>query len=656
MKKIILILITSFGVLNGFAQQFPLQSQYQFNYSSINPAAVGEFDYYRIVGSFRNQWAGFNTQNNQAIATQYLTFTKGFGSNGLGLTFLNDNTGGAISTSGLKLSYSHKVLFNDNALLLGLSGGGTRMNLSPIDDPSFISNSDFVPEATFGAYFLIKDWKLGFSVPGILNANIDFTNSSENRIKSHVYTMISYSKKLNDDWSFYPSVLMKNTKNHQQIDANLNIKLRNLIWFGASYRTSPNESNQVQEAFGPSFYLGVDLGRLFAIYSHDISLGNMSSYPTHEITIGYDFIPVTEEELESRRNKEEEEEKVQDTDNDGVVDSLDLCPNLAGSAEANGCPDFDKDGIPDKYDLCPEIPGSFSAGCPDLTEVEKKIIQNVLNNLEFDAASDQLKRSSYSSLSQLAVLLIQNPVMFLEVHGFASSEGETTYNLKLSAMRSKSVEDFLLSKGVNRNSLITRFSGESSPIASNDSEFGRSKNRRVELSIRFHLKNNNQVTATENAYAEALRGINVLSDSDNYQPNTSERSDNKIIVEEEVEEIAIPEDNLNNNIQNINYEEEVVEEEVVEEEVVEEEVVEEIKSEEVPVEEVVEAPNEGKHILVVQVLNKENALRYINKSSEDLNYHQVGNRYYVYVYRSSYREDVVQYRTAYKNDSWIKTL
>jgi hypothetical protein len=81
MKKIILILITSFGVLNGFAQQFPLQSQYQFNYSSINPAAVGEFDYYRIVGSFRNQWAGFNTQNNQAIATQYLTFTKGFGSN-----------------------------------------------------------------------------------------------------------------------------------------------------------------------------------------------------------------------------------------------------------------------------------------------------------------------------------------------------------------------------------------------------------------------------------------------------------------------------------------------------------------------------------------------------------------------------------------------
>ena len=652
MKKIILILITSFGILNGYAQQFPLQSQYQLNYSSINPASVGEFDYYRIIGSYRNQWAGFNTQGNKAIATQYLTFTKGFGKNGLGITFLNDNTGGAISTSGIKLSYSHKVLFNQNALLLGLSGGGTRMNLSPINDPSFIGNSDFVPEATFGAYFLIKDWKIGLSIPGILNANIDFTNSSENRIKSHVYTMISYSKELNDDWSLYPSLLMKNTKNHQQIDANLNVKLKKLIWFGASYRTSPNESNEIQEAFGPSFYLGVDLGRLFAVYSHDISSGNMSSYPTHEITIGYDFRPITDEELANRKNKEEEEEKVQDTDKDGVVDSLDLCPNIAGSIEANGCPDFDKDGIPDKYDLCPEIPGSFSAGCPDLTEIEKEILENVLNNLEFTVASDKLKRSSFSSLSQLAVLLIQNPVMFLEIHGYASSEGGTSYNLGLSARRAKTVENFLLSKGVNTNSLITKFSGEESPIASNDSELGRSKNRRVELSIRFHLKNKDQVIAAENAYAEALGSISISSNS-NEARNTSAtivstpiESDVSNIVEEDANDVVVSEDNLNNNIQNI--EEEIAQEES------EEIFVEEVQNDENPAKEI---DKDGKYILVVQVFSsKENALRYIEKSSEALDYHVDGNRYYVYVYRSSYRKDVVQYRSTYKNDSWIKNL
>ena len=655
MKKIILVLITGFCVSSGFAQQFPLQSQYQFNYSSINPAAVGEYDYLKMVASYRNQWTGFNTQHDQAIATQYLTFTKGMGTNGLGLTLLNDNTGGAFNTTGFRLSYSHKILYDTHKLFLGLSGGGTKLNMNAanFNDAAVVTSSDFVPEATFGAYVLVKDWKLGFSVPGMLNENMELTSSSENQITSHFYTMISYTKELNDDWSLYPALLLKTTEDHQQLDVNLNVKLKNKVWFGASYRTSPDEG--ANEAFGPSFYLGVDLGRLFALYSHDISSGNMSSYPTHEITIGYDFRPLTQEELNKRKKKEEE--KVNDADNDGVVDSLDLCPNLAGSIEANGCPDFDKDGIPDKYDLCPSIPGSFEAGCPDLTENEKGILKDVLNNLEFSLDSDRLKRTSFSSLSNLAVLLIQNPAMFVEVHGFASSEGETSYNLGLSARRAKAVEQFLLSKGVDRNSLIIRFSGEDSPIASNSSEAGRSKNRRVELSIKFHLKNNNQVIATENAYAKALEGIGSNDDTYNLDTYISKStvittSDDKIIVEEVNEEAAISEDNLNSTIESINYDEDVLDYD---------ETVEVLDYDEnIDVNNIdydaVDDSAQPKYLLVVQTfVSKENAVKYIDKSSEDLNYQQVGNRYYVYVYSSSNRDDVVRFRSLYKNECWIKS-
>jgi type IX secretion system PorP/SprF family membrane protein len=613
----------------------------------MNPAAVGEYDYLKMVASYRNQWSGFNTQQDQAIATQYVTFTQGFGTNGLGLTMLNDNTGGAFNTTGFRLSYSHKINYDTHKLFLGLSGGGTKLNMnaSNFNDASVVTSSDFVPEATFGAYVLVKDWKLGFSVPGMLNENMELTSSSENQITSHFYSMISYTKKLNDDWSLFPSILLKTTPDHQQLDANLNIKLKNKIWFGASYRTSPDEG--ANEAFGPSFYLGVDLGRLFAIYSHDISSGNMSSYPTHEITIGYDFRPLTQEELDKRKKKKEEE-KIDDMDNDGVVDSLDLCPNLAGSAEANGCPDFDKDGIPDKYDLCPAIPGSFEAGCPDLTQAEKEILKDVLNNLEFNLDSDKLKRSSYSSLSKLAVLLIQNPAMFLEIHGFASSEGDRSYNLGLSARRSKAVEDFLLSKAVNINSLITRFYGESSPIASNTSEFGRSKNRRVELSIRFHLKDDDQVIATENAYSEALEGINNSNENDyTYDPSSYTRkksvitqTEDEVIIEEITEEFTIPEQNLNNTLESVDYEDAVVEED--------------FDIENVDYDEVVD-PNTPQYLLVVQTfVSKENATKYIDKSSEDLNYKQVGNRYYVYVFSSVDRDDVVRFRSLYKDECWIK--
>lgn len=54
-----------------------------------------------------------------------------------------------------------------------------------------------------------------------------------------------------------------------------------------------------------------------------------------------------------------------DTDGDGIIDSKDLCPTNAGSSEMGGCPDNDGDGTPDKYDSCPKVQGPINnKGCP----------------------------------------------------------------------------------------------------------------------------------------------------------------------------------------------------------------------------------------------------------------------------------------------------
>jgi len=55
-----------------------------------------------------------------------------------------------------------------------------------------------------------------------------------------------------------------------------------------------------------------------------------------------------------------------DTDNDGIQDSEDKCPNEAGLAKFNGCPDSDGDGFIDSEDMCPDVAGleQFN-GCPD---------------------------------------------------------------------------------------------------------------------------------------------------------------------------------------------------------------------------------------------------------------------------------------------------
>ncbi|MBI5917469.1 MAG: OmpA family protein [Bacteroidetes bacterium] len=61
-----------------------------------------------------------------------------------------------------------------------------------------------------------------------------------------------------------------------------------------------------------------------------------------------------------------EEEKVTDSDKDGIPDSEDNCPNEPGPANLFGCPDGDGDGIADKFDLCPGEAGKPSlSGCPD---------------------------------------------------------------------------------------------------------------------------------------------------------------------------------------------------------------------------------------------------------------------------------------------------
>jgi len=55
-----------------------------------------------------------------------------------------------------------------------------------------------------------------------------------------------------------------------------------------------------------------------------------------------------------------------DRDGDGITDEIDACPDVRGLRKFAGCPDTDGDGIQDLLDLCPELPGSMAGkGCPD---------------------------------------------------------------------------------------------------------------------------------------------------------------------------------------------------------------------------------------------------------------------------------------------------
>ncbi len=181
--------------------------------------------------------------------------------------------------------------------------------------------------------------------------------------------------------------------------------------------------------------------------------------------------------------------KVGDADGDGVSDLLDQCPGTpAGTVvDATGCPiapasgndDEDGDGVPNALDKCPNTPHGFKVdetGCL----VEQTV---ALQSVNFEFGSDQLTVEAKAILDGIAKSLAVQQAVKVQVTGHTDALGPQSYNLNLSQKRARSVVAYLVAAGVDAKRLKSDGEGEFTPIATNDTEAGRAKNRRVEFKI-----------------------------------------------------------------------------------------------------------------------------------------------------------------------------
>lgn len=99
----------------------------------------------------------------------------------------------------------------------------------------------------------------------------------------------------------------------------------------------------------------------------------------------------------------------------------------------------------------------------------------------FGFNSVNIEDSSSAILQLVASILKENDYVGIELQGYSDSIGSAAYNIQLSEKRSRSVRDFLITQGVPATQIRTVAYGEGTPIASNTSETGRAKNRRVRL-------------------------------------------------------------------------------------------------------------------------------------------------------------------------------
>ena len=103
-----------------------------------------------------------------------------------------------------------------------------------------------------------------------------------------------------------------------------------------------------------------------------------------------------------------------------------------------------------------------------------------INNIFFDFGKADLLKYSYPELRRLAKLLVQMN-MKVEISGHTDNIGSDAANLKMSAKRAEAVKSFLVKSGCNPDNIMTQGYGSEKPIADNDTEEGRARNRRVEM-------------------------------------------------------------------------------------------------------------------------------------------------------------------------------
>jgi outer membrane protein OmpA-like peptidoglycan-associated protein len=178
-----------------------------------------------------------------------------------------------------------------------------------------------------------------------------------------------------------------------------------------------------------------------------------------------------------------------DTDKDGFVDTEDACPYEAG-VEPDGCPirDQDKDGIPDTSDRCVDRPETDNGyqdedGCPDDIPEAVREFTGIIEGIEFEFDRADIRDTSKPKLDRAIKVLTDHPDIRIEVSGHTDNEGTAQHNDELSLARAEAVKKYLVDGGVDASRIETRGAGSREPVATNETEDGRAKNRRTEFKI-----------------------------------------------------------------------------------------------------------------------------------------------------------------------------
>jgi type IX secretion system PorP/SprF family membrane protein len=293
MKKIINLLILLLLPIALLGQLTPVTNQYILNPLTINPAYAGNRGGLSVAAFYRQQWVGIpGSPRTMTLEVDAPVLSSKLG---LGLLVVNDVIGVTKQTETMT-TYAFRIDVGDGLLALGLGAGVVATNTAwsdlivhdPGDEYYLIDSKVFVvPDFSFGTFYTVKNFFVGFSIPRLLGYSFDFDrNKYALKVDPGQYNFVlntGYMIPLGPRAGVMPSAMVSYSIGDKLLyDASAHFILYDKFWIGASYRSTGSVTALAQFAIN---------NQLKVAYSYDFDFGKLGTYSngSHEVMLRYEF-------------------------------------------------------------------------------------------------------------------------------------------------------------------------------------------------------------------------------------------------------------------------------------------------------------------------------------------------------------------------------
>ncbi len=493
------------SITHAGAQYFQF-SQYNFTNQRVNPAMIGISKYMSVSLDSRNQKTGgdFSVNSNIVSFTRpFLNPSTGRAWSGIGITMMDDRSGGIFKTQEATISYAVNIrLSRYRVLSMGFKGLYQTRRISLA---GYNTGSQFVPDRGFdnslpngessgeltnsfstfstGLYWQETDRKenvtgyWGVSLFDLNKPNDSFAGTNSQLSSSLVFTG-GFRAYQNRELSIFPELLYTGSSSNH------------LVNMGArwQYEIKPMPNQKADKVdlltkyvLGRSAILGVQFHRenvsLGMSYDFPLFNSNPSNLGALELGIEIRKLVLTRTGKDRiRRQKETERKK-------SITKKLPSQKPVVRKTTTDSLKKFaEKDKVETQIEIeKPDTTQSKPIAEAGKIKHEPLIVEKITLRFQFKFNSVDLDDGTEDFLNDLSKTLEDDPRLKIKIIGHTDNIGSEKFNQRLSLKRAETIQRFLLKRGINQTRITVDGRGMMQSLTNNETEEDRATNRRVEI-------------------------------------------------------------------------------------------------------------------------------------------------------------------------------